>query len=52
MVAGVPERRPNTSVRFIDMNANGSTDIVWVDVSGSPAGHVTCSDARARADSQ
>ncbi|MDP3278628.1 MAG: toxin TcdB middle/N-terminal domain-containing protein, partial [Deltaproteobacteria bacterium] len=37
MVAGVPERGPNTSVRFIDMNGNGSTDIVWVDVTGSPA---------------
>lgn len=37
MVAGVPERGPNTSVRFIDINGNGSTDIVWVDVTGAPA---------------
>lgn len=36
MVSGVPERTTNTTVRFVDMNGNGSTDILWVDVTGAP----------------
>jgi len=35
--ADVPTKNPTTTtVRYADMNGNGTTDIVWVDVSGSP----------------
>lgn len=30
----IPERTAETSVRFVDMNGSGSTDIVWIDASG------------------
>jgi RHS repeat-associated protein len=40
-VAGeLPERTPQTSLRFADMNGSGSTDIVWI----TPAGEVTFLD--------
>jgi len=35
-LGGVPERAAATAVRFADMNASGTTDIVWIDVSGAP----------------
>lgn len=38
-VNGTPVADPvTTSVQLADMNGNGSTDIVWVDVSGGPSG--------------
>ena len=30
----IPERTSDISVRFVDMNGNGSTDVVWIDSSG------------------
>ena len=30
----IPERSDNTNVLYADMNANGSSDIVWIDASG------------------
>ncbi|MDY0002110.1 MAG: toxin TcdB middle/N-terminal domain-containing protein [Polyangia bacterium] len=36
-ISGTPYRDPtSTTVHFADMNGNGSTDILWVDVTGSP----------------
>jgi len=38
-ITGTPSVDPiNTAVQFADMNGNGTTDIVWVDVSGGPDG--------------
>ena len=31
----IPERTPNTAIRFADMNGSGSTDVVWIDQSGT-----------------
>ncbi len=36
-ITGTPTRGPNATVRFADMNASGTTDIVWIDVSGDPS---------------
>ena len=33
-VAGLPARAPDTAVRFADMNANGSVDVVWIQRDG------------------
>src|SRR5262249_2053657 len=35
-ITGTPTKGPNTAVRFADMNGSGTTDVVWIDVSGSP----------------
>ena len=36
-IANVPAKDPSTTaIRFADMNGSGTTDIVWIDVSGSP----------------
>ncbi|MBN1959323.1 MAG: VCBS repeat-containing protein [Deltaproteobacteria bacterium] len=34
-VEGIIPERTNTNVLFADMNGNGSTDIVWIDLSGN-----------------
>lgn len=37
-LADVPTKNPTTTtIRYADMNGNGTTDIVWIDVSGSQA---------------
>ncbi|MFA5186493.1 MAG: toxin TcdB middle/N-terminal domain-containing protein [Patescibacteria group bacterium] len=38
-ISGTPSVDPiSTSIQLADMNGNGTTDIVWVDVSGGPDG--------------
>jgi len=38
-IGGTPEASPvTTSVRFADVNGNGTTDVLWVDVSSGPDG--------------
>lgn len=34
-IAGIPERTSSTTVLLADMNGNGSSDVVWIDASGS-----------------
>ncbi|HEX8795236.1 MAG TPA: toxin TcdB middle/N-terminal domain-containing protein, partial [Polyangiaceae bacterium] len=37
-LTNVPAKNPaTTTIRYADMNGNGTIDIVWIDVSGSPA---------------
>lgn len=35
-ITGTPTRSSTTQIEFADMNGSGTTDIVWIDVSGSP----------------